>query len=192
MSDYISILLSSFLPIFLTVLFGWIGNRNDRAQRRKMFDDAKQRIELINAYVASQKLVIDDTTELGNLKKIAASELYAIKESLDKKLRSLEKHSEKSESYWRRFFLLYKPRTGLAGFFRAFFFLMLLMSILWSAFWASIYFAPASLQKYNLAISIIVVIIFALPGVLVILLLRWLAIKFDKPANSPEKVESVQ
>jgi len=179
----ISSLISSLLPILVTVLFAWLGNRNERSRRKQMFDDAKQRMELINTYVTSQKLVVDDPNELGNVKKTAANELYAIKAFLDNRLHSLEKASEKSENYFQRFFLLYHMRSRSAGFFRAFFFLMLFASALWSAFLASTSFRLASEQEWYLVTPIIVIIIFTLPGVLVTLLLRWLAIKFDKPAD---------
>jgi hypothetical protein len=188
MLELISKLLSSLVPVLFTAFFAWIGSRNDQAKRKQMFEDAKQRIELINTYVASQKLVIDDAAELGAVKKTAANELYNIKAFLDKNLHSLEKSSEKSESYWQRFFLLYKMRTGLAGFLRVCFFLMLLGSVLYSIFLSSMV-TPASLQNYGLGWIIVAVITWSLPGVLVGLLLRWLAVKFDKPTNSLRKVE---
>lgn len=63
----------------ITLFFAWIASKNEQAKRKQMFEDAKQRIELINAYVASQKLVFDDSAELGAMKKAAASELYNIR-----------------------------------------------------------------------------------------------------------------
>jgi hypothetical protein len=82
----ISTAISSLIPILITLLFAWIGNTNVQSKRKQMFEDVKRRIELINSYVASQKLVIDDATELGIVKKTAADELYNIKAFLDNNL----------------------------------------------------------------------------------------------------------
>ena len=100
------ILLSSLLSILTTIFVGWMSNRSELAKRKQMIEDARQRIELINAYVASQKLVIDDEATLRLMRKRAANELYDIKALLDNNLHSLEKPTEKSESYWLRFFLI--------------------------------------------------------------------------------------
>jgi len=191
-NELISIFLSSLIPLLITALFAWINSRNERAKRKWIFEDSKQRIELISAYVASQNLVIDDPNELGTVKKTATEELYKIKASLDNKLKNLEEDNEKSDSFLQRFFLLYKMRTRLASLFRALFFIMLLISALWSIILSSTSFTPESVQKYGLGFSIAIVIIVTLPPVLVALLLRWLAIILDKPANSMEKAESIQ
>jgi len=152
-NDLITSLISSLLPILITVVFAWISSRNDQAKRRHVLDDAKQRIELISAYVASQNLVLDDPHELGVIKKTAANELYEIKAFLDTRLQSLEKSSEKSENYFQRFFLLYKMRTRLAGFFRVCFFLMAIVSIVWSFTLSSLNFTSESVQEYGLGFS---------------------------------------
>jgi hypothetical protein len=190
MSEFISKLLSSLLPVLFTVFFAWIGNRNDHAKRKQVFEDAKQRIELINAYIASQKLVIDDAAELGVVKKTAANELYNIKAFLDNNLHSLEKASEKSASYWQHFFLLYPMRTGLAVFFRVCFFLTLIVSVLWSIFLTNITFTDPVVQENGWGFNIILVILGSLPSVLVALLLRGLAIKFDTPQKNAQKATS--
>src|SRR5512136_1128408 len=106
LKEVITILLSSFLPILFTIFFAWISNRSEKVKRKQMIEDAKQRIELINAYVVSQKLVIEDDATLRLMKKRAANELYDIKAFLDNSLHGLEKSSEKPESYSQRFFLL--------------------------------------------------------------------------------------
>ena len=186
-NDTIWSLISSLLPIVITLLFAWLSSRNDQARRKQIVEDAKQRIELISEYVASQNLVLDDPNELGVIKKIAASELYDIKAFLDNKLQSLEKSSEKSEGFFQRFFLLYKMRTGAASFLRICFFMVLLASIFWSILMSSIGFSPEQLQENGWGLSIAVLIMLTTPAVLVALLLRWLAIKFDKPADSTEK-----
>jgi hypothetical protein len=77
-------------------------------------------------------------------------------------------------------------RTGLAGFFRVCFFLMLLGSVLYSIFLSSLV-TPASLQDYGLGWIVVAVITWNLPIVFIALLLRWLAIKFDKPTDSLRK-----
>jgi hypothetical protein len=158
-----------------------MGNRKDQVRRKQIFEDAKQRIELINAYVASQKLVIEDAAELEVVKKTAAEELYAIKTFLDSKLQSLENSSEKSESYIQRFFLLYKMRSGLASFFRATFFFLVFMSIIWSFFVSNQLFAPEPLKEYGLGSTILGLLVYSIPVVLVAFLFRWLAIRYDKP-----------
>jgi len=191
-NDLITSLISSLLPILITVVFAWISSRNDQAKRRHVLDDAKQRIELISAYVASQNLVLDDPHELGVIKKTAANELYEIKAFLDTRLQSLEKSSEKSENYFQRFFLLYKMRTRLAGFFRVCFFLMAIVSIVWSFTLSSLNFTSESVQEYGLGFNIALVLILSLPVVLVALLLRWLAIKYDKPASSTQSTGALQ
>ena len=182
--DFIASLISSLLPIFITLLFAWISSRNDQAKRRHLIDDAKQRIELINAYVASQNLVLNDPNELEVIKKIAAKELYGIKSFLDSKLQSLEKSSEKSESFFQRFFLLYKMRTGLASLFRVGFFSILLLSVLFTILISSTSFSPSSIQEFGLVFNIVMVTIASVPGILFAMLLRWLTIKFDKPSSS--------
>jgi hypothetical protein len=192
MSEFTTNLLSSLLPVLLTAFLAWMGNRKDQARRKQIFEDAKQRIELINAYVASQKLVIEDTAELGVVKKTAAKELYDIKAFLDNKLQSLEKSSEKSESYVQRFFLLYKMRSGLASFFRATFFFMILMSIIWSFFMSDQLFAPESLKEYGLGNTFLGLLVYSIPVVLVAFLFRWLAIKYDKPTTLTQNTGAVQ
>jgi len=190
MSEFMSKLLSSLLPVLLTAFLAWIGNRKDQARRKQIFEEAKQRIELINAYVASQKLVIEDAAELGVVKKTAANELYDIKAFLDNKLQSMEKVAEKSENYLQRFFLIYKMKTWAASFFRACFFMALFVSVIWS-----IYISSKILQdtyKYEVATPIILIIVFTVPPVLAVLLFRWLATKLDKPKNSTEITEVIQ
>jgi hypothetical protein len=192
-TDAISSLISSLLPIVITLFFAWISSRNELAKRQRIVEDAKKRIELISAYITSQSLVLDDPDELGAIKKTAANELYAIKAFLDNKLQSLEKSSEKSEHYFQHFFLLYKMQTRLAGFFRACFFFVLLISVflLYGTFLGS--FTPEYVQENGLGSIILGIIIFVvLPSVLIVLLFRWLAIKYDKPVNSNQMAESSQ
>jgi len=187
--DFIASLISSLLPIFITFLFAWISNRNDQAKRRHVIDDAKQRIELISAYVASQNLVLNDPNELGVIKKTAANELYGIKSFLDNKLQSLEKSSEKSENFFQRFFLLYKMRTWLASLFRVGFFSILLLSVLFTILISSTSFSPSSIQEFGLGFNIVMVVIASIPGILFAMLLRWLTIKFDNPSSTIAKEE---
>jgi len=182
--DVMKILLSSLIPIIVTGLYAWIGSRNAQSKRKQTLEDAKQRIELINSYVASQKLVIDDATELGVVKKTATDELYKIKVFLDNNLSSLEISSEKLETYWQRFFLLYKMRTWMAGFFRVGFFIILFISILFTIILTIGSFTPSSIQEYGLGFNIVMIVIASIPGILIAMLLRWLAIKFDKPAST--------
>jgi hypothetical protein len=182
MSDAtVSAIISSVLPIIFTLLFAWLSSRNDKAKRIRVFEEAKQRIELISAYVTSQDLVIDDAKEIETIKKTAANELYDIKAFLDDTLQSFEKSSEKSESYFMRFFLLYRMQTLAARFFRVLFFIVLFISIIWSIFIASISFTPDSVQEFGMGFEITMVVIASLPAVLIALLLRWAALKFDKP-----------
>jgi hypothetical protein len=182
-SELIAALISSLLPIAITVIYAWLSSRNDRSRRRQVVDEAKQRIELISAYVASQTLVLDDAGELGAIKRTAARELYDIKAFLDATLQSMEKSTEKSESYLQRFFLLYGMRTGLASLFRTLFFIMLAVSVLWSVFISTLAFAE-DMQELGLGVQIVVALMFVIPVLLIALGVRWLAVRFDKPPAS--------
>jgi hypothetical protein len=186
----ISSLISSLLPILITILFAWLGSRNEQSKRKQMVEDAKQRIELLSTYITSQNLVVSDPHELENLKKSAANELYDIKAFLDNKLQSFDKASEKSENYLLRFFLLYKMQTGVANFFRLCFFVVLLLSVFWSVFISSIVFTDIQ-QSSDLIISVVAFIILAAPALLLVLLVRWLTIRYDKQKNSLQTVESL-
>jgi hypothetical protein len=147
-------------------------------------EEAKHRIELIKEYVISQGLAIDDPTELGEIKKTAAKELYDIKTFLDLQLQSLQKTSEKSDSSLQRFFLLYKMKTSLAAFFRVAYFIVLFASILWSILVSSLIFNPVpgmGIESNIASVNILATIILTVPVILVALLLRWLAVRFDTP-----------
>jgi hypothetical protein len=179
-------LLNSLLPIVITLVFAWLSSRNDETKRRQLVEDAKQRIELISAYVTSQTLVIDDPNELGEIKKTVANELYEIKAFLDHTLQSLDQTSEKSEDFFRRFFLLYKMNTRLASFLRVIFFIILFVSVIWSIIVPSFMFTPLPDQETgpdDTVINLIGTVVLVLPVVLVAMMVRWLAIKFDKPVN---------
>lgn len=155
-----------------------------------MIEDAGQRIELINAYVASQKLVIDDDATLRLMRKRAANELYDIKALLDNNLHSLEKASDKSESYWLRFFLIYPMATVLAKILHVCFFLALIPSVVLNFILIGVLIAPEMVQEEygGWASSMFIFLIFFLPTISIVLLLRWLAIKFDKPVDSIKKL----
>lgn len=183
--ETVQALVTSLLPILITVLFAWLSSRNDQSKRRQLIDDAKQRIELISAYVSAQGQVLDDPAQLERIKGAAAGELYEIKAFMDDKLQSMEKSTEKSESYFQRFFLLYRMRSGLASFFRLGFFGALALSILWTIF----LFDPADVQELGLMFSIAMYIALSLPPLLVALFLRWLALRFDRP---PQAAPSAQ
>ena len=192
-NDVISSLISSLLPIVITLLFAWLSSRNDQAKRKHIVEDAKERIELISTYIASQSLVVDDPDELGVIKKTAANELYGIKAFLDGNLQNLEKSSEKSQHYFQRFFLLYKMQTRWASFFRACFLFVLLGSVLllYGTYLGS--FTPENLQDSGLGPVILgIIIVEIIPIVSVVLLFRWLAIKYDKPGNSNQTAKSSQ
>ena len=152
-------------------------------------EEAKRRIDIINAYVTSQNLVIDDPTELGKIKKTAANELYGIKAFLDHTSQSLKKSSEKSDNFLQRFFLLYKMKTVLATFLRSVFFIVLFVSVLWSIFVPSVMFTPTEgivAEAGDAVINLISSVILVLPVILVAMLVRWLATKFDKPEKETE------
>lgn len=189
--ETIAALISSLFPILITLFIAWIGSRNEQSKRARIMEDARQRIELINAYITSQNLVIDDPRELESIKKTAARELLDIKTFLDDKLQSMKKSSEKSESYFQRFFLLYPMRTGLARFFRVCFFIALPFSIIWSILFSSAIIS-GNVVETSLSVSIISLSILVLPAVIGVLVLRWLAIKFDKPERSMVTTELAQ
>lgn len=155
-------------------MVAWLNNRNERAQRLKLIDDAKKQIDLITAYVNSQSQVLNDPAELAEIKKDAAGELFDIKTFLDEKIKSLEKASKKSDHFLMHFFLLYKMNTLTAGFFRIIFFLMLLLSIPYSL----LVFSGTALTLIDFILNLVVM----LPAILLVLLFRWLAIRFDKAA----------
>jgi len=180
--DKMLTLINSLLPIIATLFLAWLNSRTEQTKHRSRMEEAKHRIELIKEYVISQELAIDDPTELGEIKKAAAKELYDIKAFLDLKLQSLEKTSEKSDSFLQRFFLLYKMKTGLAAFLRVAFFIVLFVSILWSILVSSLIFNPLSSlgsTSTDALTNFLATIMLTLPVILVALLLRWLAVRFD-------------
>jgi hypothetical protein len=168
-------IVKSLLPFLITLVVAWLNNRNERAQRRQLVEDAEKQIELISAYVNSQSLVLSDPAQLAQIKKAAADELYEIKTFLDEKLKSLEKASKKSDHFLQHFFLLYQMNGTAAGIFRVLFFLMLLLSIPYSFG----VFSNGAPSLYDLLLSLVVM----LPAILLVLLFRWLAIRFDKPTK---------
>ncbi len=178
-SEFISTLISSLVPILITLFFAWLSNRNDQAQRKNIIEDAKSRIDLINEYVASQSLVINDPDKLGEIKKTAANELYEIKTFLDNKLQSLEKTSKRSGEPLQHFFLLYKMNTFWARFLRVVFFITLIFSVLWSTTLVAFGGNNTNTMVENYIIEFIAI----LPAILIALLFRWLAIRSDKPLN---------
>lgn len=180
--DKMLTLINSLLPIMATFFLAWLSSRNEQTRRRSRLEEARHRIELIKEYVISQELAIDDPAELGEIKKAAARELYEIKAFLDLNLQGFEKTSEKSESFFQRFFLLYKMKTGLAAIFRVAYFIVLFVSILWSILVSSLIFNPLSSlgsTSTDALINILATIMLTLPVILVALLLRWLAVRFD-------------
>jgi hypothetical protein len=190
-SELIAALVSSLLPILITIIFAWMSSKNDQAKRRQVIEEAKQRIEIISAYVTSQSLVLGDPGELEAIKRTAANELYEIKSFLDGTLQTLQKSSEKEESYFQRFFLLYPLCSALARFFRVLFFIALVVSILWSIFISTIAFSADMVGDIGMAASVVVALIFMIPVLLVALVLRWMAIKNDKPRDAVVQAEAV-
>jgi hypothetical protein len=182
-SELISTIISSLLPIFVTLFFAWLSNRNDQVKRRNMIEDAKSRIELINEYVSAQNLVIPELSKLEEIKRTAANELYDIKKFLDNNLQSLEKTSKRSDEPIQRFFLIYKMNTFWAALFRILFFITLVFSILLSIFNISVNYSDAVSQL------IFDSIVFTTPFILFAFLFRWLAIKLDKPLNPTKQKE---
>ena len=182
-SELMSTLISSLVPILITLFFAWISNRNDQSQRKNLLEDAKSRINLINEYVAAQSLVINDPDRLGEIKKSAANELNDIKTYLDNKLQSLEKTSKRSGEPLQHFFLIYKMNTFGAALFRILFFITLVFSILLSIFNISVNYSDAVSQL------IFDSIVFTTPFILFAFLFRWLAIKLDKPLNPTKQKE---
>jgi hypothetical protein len=178
-----SALIGSLIPILITTFFAWLGNRNDQSKRKKLIDDARQRIELINTYIASQSLVVSDSHELEAIRKAAANELCGIKELLDHRLQRLQKAAETSDNYLLRFFLLYGMRSGRARFFRLCFFATLVAAAFIAFLLVSTAFSASSIQEYGISFNVIMTILMSMPGILLALMFRWLAKISDRPLH---------
>lgn len=171
--------LASFIPILMTTLFAWLGNRSEKSKRNQLIGDAKQRIELINGYVSSQSLVISDIDELEAIKKAATKELAEIKAILDRRLSSIDKSIGKADNYILRYFLLYRMQSSVARVFRLLFFVSLVVATLIAILFATIAFEPKNIQSTGVWISILVAFIFSVPGIMATFVLHWIAKRLE-------------
>jgi ABC-type multidrug transport system fused ATPase/permease subunit len=182
--DLILTILGSFLPVIITTLIAWLGNRSLSSKRGRTVSMAKQRVDFIHAYISAQNASMGDSEELAQIRQSAAKELSAIKKSVEEDLRKIEKVSPQSGNFLQRFFLLYKMYTRLAAFFRVLFYLTLVVSFFWSMLFTSIIRTFIAEGSYSLFISLLVLLLFIMPAVLIVFLMRWLAVKADKPGRS--------
>jgi len=183
-NDLLLTILGSFLPIIITTLIAWLGNLNLSSKRGQIVTLAKQRVDFLNAYLSAQNAALEDSEELAQIKQSTARELSAIKKSVEDELRRIDKESPQSGNFLQRFFLLYKMRTRSAAAFRVLFYLTLLFSFLWSMLFTSVTLTSIAEGAYSLIIELLVLLLFIAPAVLIVFLVRWLAVKADKPGKS--------
>lgn len=182
--DLLLTILGSFLPIVITTLIAWLGNRGLSSKRGRIVTLAKHRVDFLNAYLSAQNAVMGDSEELAQIRQSAGRELSAIKKSVEEDLRKIDKDSPQGENFFQRFFLLYKMHTRPAAFFRVLFYLTLLISFLWSMLFTSIIRGFIAEGSYSLFVNLLVLLLFIAPAVLIVLLVHWLAVRADKPSRS--------
>jgi len=182
--DLLLTILGSFLPIIITTLIAWLGNRSLSPKRGRIVTLAKQRVDFINAYLSAQNAALGDAEELAQIRQSAAGELSAIKKSVEEDLRKIDKVSPQSGSFLQRFFLLYKMHSLLAAFLRVLFYLTLVVSFFWSMLFTSVIRTFIAEGSYSLVINFLVLLFFIAPAVLIVFLMRWLAVRADKPGKS--------
>jgi len=177
-------ILGSLLPIIITTVIAWLSNFGLRSKSSRVVTQAKQRVDFLHAYLTAQNEALGDSDELVRIKQNAAVELAVIKKTVEDEMRKIEKNAPQTGNFLHRFFLVYKMNNYFSGVFRVLFYLTLVLSFFWSMLFTNIFRDFIIKGTASIFVSIVDLLLFIAPAVAIVFLVRWLAIRTDKPRKN--------